>query len=186
MAFTEVEVCNLALTELGEDAITSLDDDSDRARVCKKFYGPSRNATLRAHPWNFALKRAQLAQLATAPAWGFSYAYQLPSDCLRVLRFDVDGAVWRIEARTLVTNESEAKVLYIAETIDPNLFDATFADTLAAHLAWRLAYTVTGKRNLGAQMWELYKQRLAAARTADGMEGVPEQFESDDLIRVRY
>ena len=84
---TEVSICSNALRRLGDAPITSLTDDTERARLCNSFYVPSRDLVLRSHPWNFAVTRPTLAQLSDTPAYEYSYQYALPNDpyCLRVL-----------------------------------------------------------------------------------------------------
>ena len=80
-----VEIANAALLRIGAGLILDLDEDAKAARLCRQLYGPVRDAVLRAHPWNCALCRCDLARLATAPVFGFAHQYQLPSDCLRVI-----------------------------------------------------------------------------------------------------
>jgi len=58
---TEVSICSNALRRLGDDPITSLTDDTERARLCNAFYQDSRDLVLRSHPWNFAITRASTA-----------------------------------------------------------------------------------------------------------------------------
>jgi hypothetical protein len=60
MATDNLEVANSALLRLGAKKISSLTEDSDRARLCNAFIHSVRKQTLRAHPWNVALKRAKL------------------------------------------------------------------------------------------------------------------------------
>ena len=67
---TEVSICSNALRRLGDDPITSLTDDTERARLCNSFYTDARDAVLRCHPWNFAITRTSLAQLSDTPAYG--------------------------------------------------------------------------------------------------------------------
>ena len=92
---TEVSICANALRRLGDDPITSLTDDTERARLCNAFYAPARDLVLRAHPWNFAITRATLAQLSDTPAFEYSYQYALPTSplCLRVLQMEYQD-VW--------------------------------------------------------------------------------------------
>ena len=54
---SEVDICNRALSKLGAARITSLTEDSVNARACNAMYESVRDAELRAHPWNFAMKR---------------------------------------------------------------------------------------------------------------------------------
>lgn len=58
---TELDIANRALLRLGAKyIISSLDEDTDRARVCKIEMAPSRLETLRAHPWHHARRRTRL------------------------------------------------------------------------------------------------------------------------------
>ena len=110
---TEVSICSNALRRLGDSPITTLSDNTERARLCNAFYGDARDAVLRSHPWNFAITRARLAQLSSTPAYGYSYQYALPTDpyCLRVLEMEYSDYKFKIEnsateGRVLLTDES--------------------------------------------------------------------------------
>lgn len=84
---SEVDICNLALGHLGDNAtVASLDppEGSAQAEHCARFYPIARDALLEMHDWNFATKRAQLALVGSA--WNqWKYAYALPSDCMNVI-----------------------------------------------------------------------------------------------------
>jgi len=185
---TEVSICSNALRKLGDDPITSLTDDTERARLCNSFYESSRDSCLRSHPWNFAITRATLAQLSTTPAYGFSYQYALPTDpyCLRVLEMEYQDYIFKIEnlaeqGRVLLTDEGEAKIIYIARVTDPSLFDSMFVDVLTAKLAVDLAYPITNSTTLQAQMQKLFERKLSEARSLDSTEG-----STDSLISTVF
>lgn len=182
-----VAICSDALRQLGDDPITSLTDDSTRARLCNAFYEPMRDAVLRAYPWNFAITRQVLAQLVTTPAYGFSFEYQLPTDpyCLRVLNVDDTGLAFKIEGRKLLTDASSVSIKYIARITDEAQFDVLFIDALSVRLASRLAYPVTGSASLTDVFFAKYKDVLSEARSIDAQEGTPEIFESNALTEVR-
>jgi hypothetical protein len=84
---SEVDICNLALGHLGDNAtVASLDppEGSAQAEHCARFYPMARDALLELHDWNFATRRAQLALVGSA--WTeWLYAYAQPSDCLNVI-----------------------------------------------------------------------------------------------------
>lgn len=84
---SEVEICNLALSHLGDSAtVASIDppEGSAQAEHCARFYPMARDSLLELHPWGFALRRVQLAQLENPwPQWRFAYAR--PTDCLRAI-----------------------------------------------------------------------------------------------------
>lgn len=179
------DICNQALSLLGEQTITSLADATKRAQLCNTFYPKVRDAVLRAHPWNSAVKRVVLAPLSDSPAWGYMYQFQLPGDCLRVLSLDDTDIAFKIEGRKLLCDENTVNMLYIARVEDVNEYDALLIDTLAARLASELAFPITHSKTMVEAMFGLYKDKLREARNIDGQEGTPDSFEINDLAEVR-
>tara|TARA_B100001287_G_scaffold63896_1_gene51893 strand:- start:7711 stop:8379 length:669 start_codon:yes stop_codon:yes gene_type:complete len=81
---TEVDICNLALAHLGDDAtIASLNppEGSAQAEKAARFYPIARNTLLEMHTWNFASKRGNLA-LTTNTLDQWDYAYVAPADMM--------------------------------------------------------------------------------------------------------
>ena len=183
MATTETEICNSALAKIGAQSILDLDEESKAGRLCKKLYPLLRDEVMAAHPWNFAIKRADLGDaLATAPVFEYSYAYALPGDCLRVIKTNLNlepsgagEAKWKIEnvedQRALVTDWEDIKVMYVAKITNVTLFQPHFVEALAWRLAADLAYPMTTSSTLAANMLAIYEDRLAKARSFDGQEG---------------
>lgn len=188
---TEVEICSRALNQLGEDSITSFDDNTDPSDLCRDFYPGIRDAVLRAYPWNCAKTKQALARLAEVPLAGgdYSWTYQftLPADpyCLWVPKQLNEDLKYVIEGRKLLTDEATAVIAYIQRLTDTGQFDTLLAEAIEARIASKLAYPVTGQMSLADAMWKLYKLKLQEARTTDGMEGNLGQYASDGLIDVR-
>jgi len=189
---TEVSICAIALRRLGDSPITSLTDNTERARLCNSFYNEARDEVLRTHPWNFAITRQQLSQLTDTPLYQYSYQYSLPTDpfCLRVLEMEYSDYVFKIEhlagtGRVLLTDEGTAKILYIARVTDTAQFDPLFIDTLTAKLSVDLAYPVTGSVQLQQNMQKLYDAKLREARSVDGQEGFQDDLVSDTFTDFR-
>lgn len=83
-----VDLCNLALSHLGDAAtVASIDppDGSAQADHCARFYPVARDATLELHAWGFATVRAPLALLASNPSTTWKYAYGVPPDVINYL-----------------------------------------------------------------------------------------------------
>ena len=81
---TEVDICNLALAHLGDDAtIASLNppEVSAQAEKAARFYPIARNSLLEMHTWNFASKRGNIA-LTTNTLDQWDYAYVAPADMM--------------------------------------------------------------------------------------------------------
>jgi hypothetical protein len=187
---TETEICNSALIKLGADTVLNLEDGSKGARLCKQQYPIARNEVLRSHYWNFAIKRSTLAQLATAPDFGYDYYYQLPSDFLLAIppspHEGLSTIIYKLENGKLASNETEINLKYVAEITDTALFDALFVEVLAAKIAANLAYAMTQNRSVASDMYELYFQLLRQARSANAMESTPELMQANTWINSRF
>lgn len=185
---SKVLIANRALTKLGEARIISLTDSSKAAATMDSMFDTVRDDELRAHVWHFAKARAKLAALSTPPLFGFAYAYQLPSDCLRLIqigdmlvypRMDTRG-LFSIEGRQILTNIGPSLALrYIRRIEDPNLFDASFIESFACRLAVEGCETLTQsatKRQLAAAEYEAAIRRAIRANAIER----PSQVIADD------
>jgi len=183
---SEVDICNLALQQIGAKSISSLGDDSPRARACNRVYAHARDSEIRAHPWSFARARVSLAAKSTDPAFGYSKAYQLPADFLRLLptREQTD---FQIEGGDILTDDgAPLKVVYLRQVTDPNTFDQGFIDLLVA----RVARDVSEKINNSSRKLEaaqaIYLDAKAEARRVNAFERPPQEPPTDTWITARY
>ena len=191
--FTETDICNMALGLLDEAKITSYTDDTGPvARMCRLHYPILRDTMLRKYRWNFAIARTSLAANSDAPASGWSYSYDLPADCLRLLpvqyesRHGAKAFEHVVERGKILTNvEAPLKIVYIAR-VDASAFDPLFADALAKALAVRLCNAITGKSSYLDRLTISERDALTAARNIDGMEGTPEPDEDWDFALARW
>jgi hypothetical protein len=195
-----VSICNNAIIKVGGKLITSLNDATNEAKACRTLYEDVRNAVFREHPWNCVTDRKVLNELEDTPPFGFDHQFQLPTDCLRVLTLNDEriplirnGMVYpghdqkrfRIEGRKLLTDETEAKILYISKVDDPNQYDPLLLEAVATRLAAEIAYPITRNASLVTTMWNTYHSKFGISRSADGMEGTLDGFESDEIGGVR-
>jgi hypothetical protein len=166
-----VDICNGALNQLGATTILSLTEDSKNARLCNSRYTQVRDALFRSHPWNCLQKRIELAADSVAPAWGFSYQYTLPADCLRLLVILDYDSNYKVEGRKVLSNTSSMKILYVARVTDPNEYDELLRETLSAALGADIAYGVTSSSPVTQNMYTLFQNKLRDARFVDSTEG---------------
>ena len=166
-----VDICNGALNQLGASTILTLTEDSKNARLCNSRYTQVRDGLFRTHPWNCLQKRVELAADTDAPAWGFSYAYTLPSDCLRLLRILDYDSNYKVEGRKILSNTSSMKILYIARVTDPNEYDELLRETLSAALGADIAFGITSNNQTAQNMYQLFQDKLRDARFVDSTEG---------------
>jgi hypothetical protein len=154
-----VDICNLALSHLGDNAtVASLDppEGSAQAEHCARFYPIARDSLLELHTWGFATRRVQLAQLGSGwPEW--DYAYAQPADALNILAVLPPGAsddssasgsyipqafsceVDATGAEVIYTDQAEAALRYTAVVEDTTKFSPLFVMALSWHLASMLA-----------------------------------------------
>lgn len=190
---TDVTIVNAALIRLGETTVTALSDGTKPARLASAIYADLRDAVTRAHPWNFALARAELTANASAPTWGYANAYDLPGDpdyCLRVLAVegeDEQAGRWTVEGRQILSNlSSPIRIVYLRRISDPAETDPLFREALSARLARELAEPLGKSTSLQQAMAELYEAKLREARSADGQEGTPAILEADTWLSARF
>lgn len=183
---SEVTVCNLALTRVGEQgSVTSIDppEGSVHARECALLYPVSVGILLEAHDWRFATRRAALAEIQTKDLHGWRGMYALPSDCQRVISVRPDRvqrAPWPQNPPFVVERYDGSPVLYTDVSLpviqyimaEPGVgsFPPLFVDALAWHLAQALAGSlIKGKEGLQitAALNSKYREALAEAMKKD-------------------
>lgn len=187
-----VQICNQALTKLGAARITDLLDDTRNARVMNAIYETKRDAELSAHPWTFAIKRAQIPALSTAPAFQWTKSYPLPSDCLRLVQvgedytfYDSDGGeLFQVEGNSILTDEeSPLDVRYVYRVTSTGLFSPLFIEALACRLAAEGCEEITQNASKREAAWAEYKQAIREAKRVNAIEQPPQR--QPDLSWVR-
>lgn len=160
-----VQICNMALARLGDEAtVSSIDppEGSTQAEHCAMFYPQALSSLLEMYPWNFATKSAPLALLNIAAPAPWQFAYAMPAGCLRVLQvFDgvqIPGAAqapYAVEVGgsqpVLLANTPTAWAQFVFLQTDPQRFSPLFVDALSWLLASQLAGPLL-KGDAGAAM----------------------------------
>ena len=187
-----VDICNSALNLLGASTISALTDDSKNARLCNQRYESVRDRVFRSHSWNCLTKRVQLAQDSTAPVIEYTYAYTLPTDCLRVLKVhngttdSIASALdYKVEGRKIKTDEGTVYLIYIAIDTDPNNYDAYLRESISHQLAADLAYAITSNATLANNYMARADERLREARFIDATENSLGTIESNEFVDAR-
>lgn len=196
---SKTDIANRALTKLGDDRITDLLDDTERARTLNSMYDNVRDAELRAHVWNFAVRRASLPRLATVPAFGYGYEYQIPSESLRLIQVGewwnwwgledyVSGstAEFQVEGRKILTDyNAPLQIRYIARVDDPGLYDSMFIESFACRLALESCERITQSNTKMQSIQQQYDASIKAAYRIDAIENPPQQLPDESWILSR-
>jgi hypothetical protein len=196
MAVSEVSICNMALGWCGVGrVIAALDEVSPEARLCRQYYGPAREQTLRDFSWNFATKRVSLAEKTVPDEYDeYAYAYGYPVDCLRALKLRAAGLEYDFEvvlaadgaSRLILADVEEAVLVYTSNVSIPALFDPLFVKALARRLAADMGPTIFKSNAQKIQELEtLYKNEILRAQAADAKEGKPDEVEEIPWIVAR-
>ena len=194
---SSTEVCNLALDYLSQKPITDIENPStDEENICARWYDSVRRRVLRLHSWNFAIKRAQLAKITTAPSFGYDGYYAYPTDLVRMISIvsastdadynkDID---YEIEGNHILASIDSAAALnirYVSDYTNVQGMDALFVDLLAIELALRMAYKFTNGNSDVQRLKALRDDAVSEAHGVDGQERPIKRVQSSTALNSR-
>lgn len=195
-----VSICNLALSNLGKDNISAIDEASAEAKACRQFYEHTRDTLLQVYPWGFAGKTQSLAELTNDKPGAWGYSYKRPVDCLKVrwLRqaystvelYPQDEGVqqqnrYEIEGERIYCGIAPAYLRYTWRIIDPTKFPPLFVDALSAALTVRLAMPLTRDPKVRTDAYQFAQAARLAAEMADANEERHTSDISTEFVQVR-
>lgn len=176
---TRTQIANNALSYLSAGSIVNLNDDDSKAKAIKGIFDQAAREVIRTHRWSCCIGRAKLSKLADDPLqngnFGYSGAFQLPSDCLRIL--DINGEPWSEKAeffdlngRQLLSDLGEIYLRYVRWEDDVSQWDTLLADVVSVKIAMKVARQITTDGISAEDLERVYRRRLEDARTVDAME----------------
>lgn len=178
---TKTEICNLAISRLGDkNSIESIDRPKKQTEiVCAKWYDISRKTALKYMMPNFARKRDKWAlSLDYTPAFGYKYAYKYPSDCLKILGI---GNLRNINTGTLengyyLTNEyyeNGLEVRYVYDVTDETRFSSDFIQLFSWFLARDICIELTSNTSKLKMIEDILPMKIAEFCGVDSQENPP-------------
>jgi hypothetical protein len=187
---TALDICNLALSHIGESAVVQSiapPDGTTQASLCNQFYNRAVEELLEMHAWSFATARSTLAETATNEVDGWGYSYTYPTSVLKTLQVIPEGekdryinpltrepnefTVEQNAAGTMVlyTDVEDAEIRYTKFVYTPGYYPPLFITALSWLLASKLAGPIM-KGDVGAaeskrclQMVQFYVGKAAAS-----------------------
>lgn len=165
MPLNSTEIANNALAGIGEEPITSMDDNNARAINCKAFYALDRVVVLSKHDWSCAREYAELIQLsegAAGPIEEGKIAYQLPSGCLVPRDITPWGSKpkWRVMGRHIWvesdTGLDTVGLYYTAETVADSDLSSYVTDLISIRMSARLAVALQQDKKLSKTKFDLF------------------------------
>lgn len=183
---SKISICNLALSNLGKDNINDLGEPTAEARACNQFYDHTCAALLQGYPWGFAGKSVTLAAVANDKPKLWGYAYERPTDCLKVRYIEPDAGVpYDILGQRIYCDLSPAVLHYTFRLTDPTKYPPLFVEALSWHLAVRLAMPMTRDPKVRADAFQLAMQTQGAAEMADANEVRETSDHETEFVTVR-
>lgn len=190
MATSDTKICNLALSQIGVGRIADIEGVTQVERDCKAVYDTARDEVLSDFDWAFARMRAELAQLNTPPAFGYTYAYQLPSDLLTLrsvkglkeetVNFEIYGDQLHCDL------EDDCFITYTRQITNPVLFSVKFVTALSYRLSAILANTVKKNQDMSMQWWDVYATFLPTLEArSEGRSEHPAVSQSNPFVEAR-
>ncbi len=178
------DICNLALDDLKQLPIKSITTPvSNTEQVCARNYDAARRECLFAHPWKFAITRVQLTpNLTTTPLFGYAYAYDLPTDYLRMITVGDDylgdlRQQFEIESNQLlavsgdVTFDGTTKdIRYMRDAVDVTKFSPGFVTYLRLKLAIRMSNKFNVSQQIKTELKADFQEAATEARAVNGQE----------------
>ncbi|WP_316895993.1 hypothetical protein [Ralstonia mannitolilytica] len=183
-----VSVCSNALLSLGAKPISSFDEPTEFARVCSNLYATTRDDVLRAHFWNCATKRVQLAPMVDKPAFDYTAQFQLPDDWLRNIQVGSrDGQIdFLQEGQRILASVTVLPLVYVFRNDQEATWTANLVKLMEQRMAAEIAYTVTKSTTERDSRFQIYTQALKVAKAIDGQDNPPEEFAEGQMIEARF
>jgi len=179
---SEVGIVNAALIKIGaKNTITSFTDGTPGGNYAAARYAEIRDDLLRAHPWNFAVRRSKLARSSDTPDFEYAYKYALPNLWLKVLgawdNSAGDGALdYKQEGSFLFTDSEDVYCKYIIQVVDPNTMTSDFRECLALKMGVELAIYVSNSNSMSEMLQQRFESALLKAQSMDSADDRPDRM----------
>jgi len=164
MATDRLGLYNVALAALGERSLDSLTEDGEPRRELDSVWSRGNGALrylLEQGRWKFAMRSQQLDASATVePEFGFSEAFELPTDFVHLdmisadERFSEPLAAWEMEVGYIWCDVDPIYVRFISDDVDygadyaqwPETFTIWAGHWIATQIAPRLTSSINIER----------------------------------------
>jgi hypothetical protein len=158
-----------------------------------------RNAVTVIDTTNFTLDGSTFANayssggiVGLAPAYQYRFKWALPSGFMRVATVSDDQdqqlahREFKIEGGYILTDQVTVRLEYVANVTTTTLFDPLFDEALAAMVADKIAFKITGSEATQERSARHLKKVMQASRFVDTVENPSEPLDSDEWIRARW
>lgn len=195
-----IDICNLALSHLGEgETIADLEEGSVNADRCAVYYPIALGQMLERHDWGFATVRTTLALLSDDTGTAWTYSYSVPTSYVRAIAVlypeaaDNQNQPFDIETLAngdlaIFTNVEDAILRYVKRVTDTAKFTPLFVTALSRLMAGYLAGPIikgTDGMRVGQAQMQQFEVDFARAAAADANSGHKTQDHTPSSIVAR-
>ncbi len=185
---SKTDICNTALTRLGQEPITSFDENTSAAKRCSILFDEISDQVMASGEWTTLLNRQQLAKLTTNPEYGYSFQYQLPPDLIKLIEINnnpIRNIRFKRESDRLLVDEGTVSILYVKREPNLQLWGPHLTTAVSLKLTAELVVSLTGSASLLQFYTREYEQWLRKALSVDNQQASVDLLTSDILIDVR-
>lgn len=181
MTVANVNLANTALAKLTRDgSIQSLEEKGSNARYMKHFMPEAIEEFIEEFDWPQCRVVQDLSAVAGIDTRGWTYAYQIPDDCVKVWRVNgldpetLTSISWEMgmssdmtSDRTYIyTNDSGMKLRFGSSRVTLERFTPKQRDLIAFKLAEKTCLLITKDKSLLKWLSDTYERRISAAKTS--------------------
>lgn len=192
---TKLNIYKGALRLLGPHELDTITDDRAERYQLDDAWDDAAAYVLQEGLWNFAIRSATVTQSGT-PIAGWDYAFTKPTDLVRIAgisnesTFLVGFEDYQDQGGKWYANVDTLYIRYVSNDASYGLsiasWPASFAKAMEAYLAFETGLPVSGDRGNRNDLYQLYKSRLARAKTLDAFDESVKFPPAGRLVRSRY
>lgn len=192
---SEVQVCNLAIGHFGtaEATIDSLITPTTTLEtIFARWFDVARQSWLKRVIPNFSQHRVSIAANSSSDKSDFTYSYNLPSQCLKVLGIgEIQEKVnnYTVEGNKIYTNDEYKDGLPVRYVKDVTDFSEWGSDSIMAfsyYLAAKTCNEVTQNYNITNFLEQKAAMEMVAVSGMNAQENMPIRISNSKYRQSRY
>lgn len=190
MSVSKTSLVNKALTLVGANAITSITDDTNNARVVNRVYEIALKSILGECRWTFATTRTTLSVSADTLAWYHTdegNLYVRPSNVVRIFGTNDDDAVWREEGDYIISDTAGLGIKYVYYHDDPSKYPSAFLEAFIDKLCTDICFMILNSASKAEAFLQKYiRISLPKAMAENAQIGTHQYLKDDAWENAKY
>lgn len=184
---SELDVANFALGHLGESIVPNLTDDVKAVNTVNQWKTNARERILRLANWTCAIKRDTLTVDGTAPEFGFTTRFAVPTDFIRLVNFrNTYDNQYVIEAGYILCYVADdLEIRYVYDLTDWTAMDEDLIYAISLSLAYDMAPALTQSLDRRDEVKQSMLEAIAVAKNVETTNVSPQGYAPGSWITSR-